>query len=497
MATRNAGGFSFTWPMAGLALLAAVALAGTSRAADAEWLRLEADGFVFTGDVSEKRLQAIASELRMFRYAIGRYITSTPSGEAMPVSVMAVTRQTWERHLRPRERIAGLFVPGPFSGDILVNGEDGWENARTIVFHEYTHYYVHNLDKFPYPAWFNEGLAQFLAPTIKEGRQLVLGRMPYGNWLATGPDAWIPTARLVQVDLQSPEYRDHNGKSQFYPQSWLFAHYLLVGNPAMLDGLNGFLGGMVNGADPAATVQASFGMTFEQLDATLQAYYRRQNFRVIPIPAPPALAKVKTRAVPIAPAAALRDLGLAALRGQPDDANRVVPLFTAALEADPGDARAMAGLALALAATGKGAEASRWMSAAASAPRADAVTLRLCGDFHAASHEGVAGEPGAAAACYKRAVAADPGDYDALVGLAGVDDSPSAADNRAMIAALEAALRRYPQSEFLGYALARAHFIDGNVEAARATLVRAANVTRNPAMRQQMAVLLRELAGAR
>lgn len=489
---RNGGGRNMHRVIQVVIAVTLLLVAAASRAAD-PWQRLEVDGFTFSGDVGDKRLRDIAGELRLFRYAIATFITTSPSGEALPVRVLAVRRATWEQYLRPREGIEGIFVPGPFGGDIIVNAESGWEQARMVVFHEFTHYYVHNLDKFPYPPWFSEGVAQFFEPTIREGRELILGRMPYGNWLDVNDGKWIPTARLVQVDHQSPEYVRHDSMSQFYGQSRLFVHYLLVGNRAMQDGLGVFMSGMVNGQDPAALAQSAFGQSFEAIDAALKAYYQKQRFQVIPLPAPRDLAKVKERAAAIPGGEALREAALAGLRARPEDPARLGALFEGALGVDPADARAMAGFAIVLRATGDRARADGLMSAAIGGPRADSAVLTLCGDYHASAVGDDAGDLEGALACYRRAVAADPANYAALVALAMLVEDPSPEDNRAMIAALQAGITRYPQSEFLGLALAKSYFNAGEFARSRDTLRRAANLTRDPGMRRRVAALLRTL----
>jgi tetratricopeptide (TPR) repeat protein len=480
--------------------LAAVAscLVGFAQGAQAGWLRLDVDGYPLIGDVSEKRLQLIASDLRFFRFAIGRYITSTPSGDALPIMVYAVSDDLWEDNVRPRPDLAGIFVPGAFQADVLLDAEGGWERSRMVVYHEYTHYYIHNLDKFPYPTWFHEGLAQFMAPTIRDGKELLLGRMPYGNWL--GLNDWIPMSRLLVVDNSSPEYLNHSGQSQFYGESWLFMHYLLVDSLQRRDGINRLLSQMVNGADPASATQAAFGASPEALDAELQAYYRKQKFRVIPIPAPEKLEKVKTAAVPMSEAAALREVALATLRGGPDDAERVIPLLRRALELAPDDKAALAGLATALERTGKTTEADAAMEKASQPEVKDAVALRLCGEYYATHAAKTQDEPASeksladARQCYVRAIEANPGDYQSLVDVVLGTTEPSAEDTAKWMSALEQAQARYPQSEYVSYALSRTYFENGQHEKALAMLKRAAESTRDPVRRRTIANQLRVMS---
>ncbi len=482
------------------ATLATVAtwLIGFAQASQAGWLRLDVDGFTLIGDVSEKRLQLIASDLRFFRYAIGRYITSTPSGDALPIMVYAVSDDMWEDYVRPREDLAGIFVPQPFQADVLLDAEGGWERSRMVVYHEYTHYYIHNLDKVPYPTWFHEGIAQFMAPMTRDGNELVLGRMPYGKWL--GRNEWIPMSRLLVVDNSSPEYLNHSGQSQFYGESWLFMHYLLVDSPQRRDGINRLLSMMVNGADPASATQAAFGATPEALDAELQAYYRKQKFRVIPIPAPEKVENVMVAAVPMGESKALREIALATLRSRPEDAGRVIPLLRRVLELAPDDKASLAGLATALDRTGSAAEADAAMATASQPEVNDAEALRLCGEYYAAraakSDDEAASEKYLADArqCYVRAIEANPGDYQSLVDVVLMTKDPSVDETAKWTAALERAQAHYPQSEYVSYALSRTYFESDQYEKSLAMLKRAAEATRDPVQRRKIANQLKAMS---
>lgn len=479
-------------------MFASVWLLAASAAAVADWSRIEVDGFTFTGDVDERRLKAIASDLRLFRYAIGRYITTVPSGDVMPIRVFAVAEKTWDDYLRPREGLSGMFVPGAFDGEILIDADHGWDRARIIVYHEYTHHYIHNLNKFPFPVWFHEGLAQFLSTTVRDGRNLMLGRMPYGNWLKTDGEAWIPLSRLVMVDQDSPEYVEHDGESQFYLQAWLLMHYILVGDRSLQDGLNVFLAGTVSGGDPAALAVKAFGRTTAALDEELKAYYRKQRFQVLPIPAPAKLEKVKEKARPMPEQDALRAMGVAALRSRPQDPNRIAQVFSKLLEIDSGDTTAMAGLAMART-NDEADDADRWIAAVEAASRTDAVALRLCGDYHIErarrdfDPDSAPAEISKARQCYQRALAADPQDYYALIGVVQSSQDLSPVESKALAEPLEAALRRYPQSEHLAFALAAMYHNMGDDARAVAMIRRAAGASRDPDMRQQLAALLKQL----
>jgi Flp pilus assembly protein TadD len=478
---------------------ALLVLVGSGNACAAEWHRLEADGFTFIGDVGAQRLRRIALELHEFRDLVSRFITNRPTGDVMPVRVFAVTRSTWERSLRPRDLVDGVFVPRMFGADILINAESGWDRARMVVLHEYTHYHVHNLDKFPYPLWFDEGLAQFLGAALRDGEDVVLGYMPRGKWLATDNAGWIPFERMVQIDYDAPEYGRHAAATtQFYSQSWLFMHYLLNGRPELQDGLNRFLTAPTSGDALAAATRDAFGMDPAQLDEQLLAYARAGRYRIRPYPIPARQLKEVAQPVTMNETVALREMGLAALRAAPTDPSRLAPVFSAVLRASPSDTRAMAGLAMVLDATGNTVDADRWIGAVWSAAEPDSQALRLCGEYQVeqAQRDAAALDTSRlikAQNCFAKALKNDPDDYDALYGLAQttpLSGQPLSVD---IEAALNEASERYPQNEFLAVALAVTHAAAGRREAALEAARRAAGLSRDPEMRRSIIGLMETL----
>ena len=96
--------------------------------------------------------------------------------------------------------------------------------------------------------------------------------------------------------------------------------------------------------------------------------------------------------------------------------------------------------------------------------------------------------------CYERALKANPADYYALIGLAQTNRDRSADTTHMLIASLEKAIQQYPQSEYLGLALANAYFEAGDPARSLIALHRAANLTRDPEMRRQLAAQLKLLS---
>lgn len=470
----------------------------------AEWSRLDVDGFTYIGNVGDRQLKSTASDLRLFRHVLSRFITSSPSGDAMPVHVFILSKDFWERYARPVEGLAGVFVPSLFEANILLDGAGGWTSARTVVFHEYTHYYMHNLDKFDYPPWFNEGLAQFLSVMYRSGNRVILGAMPEGRWISTDDGVWLPFSRLVQADYESVEYRQHDGGSQLYPQSWLLVHYLLVNRMDLQTGLNRFLGDMNGGTDPETATRDAFNVTATQMDDDLKAYAHRREYAVLPIPAPKELDRSMPKVTHLNEAEALKELGHAALTAEPEDTRRLVPLFTRVLEINPEDVSAMAGLGMAQSQAGQTEQAERLIAAVARSETTDSRALRWCGEFYIGQmlRAGAETETGkrsqeTALHCLERAVKANPGDYLALYNLTQATQIAGDPPEINISLALESALERFPQSEYLRYAIAVRQVQAGNVDNGITMLREAIKLARDQDFRRQLIKVLGQVSTLR
>jgi hypothetical protein len=71
---------------------------------------------------------------------------------------------------------------------------------------------------------------------------------------------------------------------QFYGESWLFAHYLLVGNPKRGAGLGPFLSLLYEGQPPGESFERAFGVSMQDMQGELKSWHRLATFWCTPTP---------------------------------------------------------------------------------------------------------------------------------------------------------------------------------------------------------------------
>jgi len=466
----------------------------------AGWRKLHADGFTVVGDVSDRKLRAAAEDVAIFRTVIGRFVSTARQGEELPVSVFAVSGATWKKYLSPRQGVAGYFVPGAFQADIVIAADDDFEASRVTVYHEYTHFYIHNNDKFPYPVWFDEGLAQLMSTLYAARGTLYAGGLPPRGWLDTSKGRWIPLGQVLAATRESPEYIEHKAAPQFYGEALLLAHYLIIGAPPERRALlNKFMKHLVvDKLEPDAATRAAFGIPLPQLEQDLLGYYRQGQFLAMVMPDPRDRGSAgKWPIEGLSEREGLDAVGHLIFRARLGPA-RASLVFNDVLTAEPTDRRAMAGMALAHELQSQPAEADAWLQRVATTPSPRGLPDRYCGEIYAA-RSGAAGDQAQAEAfrdlarsCFNAARTADTEDVQSLVGLASLALADPAESER-LIAPLREARARYPENAHVAYALAQSLWFVGQQREALEHLRRAIEATRDVEARRRMTEMYRKL----
>ncbi len=98
------------------------------------------------------------------------------------------------------------------------------------ILHEYTHLLLRHNDSY-WPLWLKEGMAEIYGTLEVIGnRSIRIGR-PQADHLALLAKApMLSLSDLFAVSHSSPEYNESDRQGMFYAQSWLLAHYLMIGD---------------------------------------------------------------------------------------------------------------------------------------------------------------------------------------------------------------------------------------------------------------------------
>ena len=201
----------------GLALIVVFAC-GFGHAAMARWLRAETPLFVVYSDGDEASLRAFSQDLQDYDAHLQ---SATGIAETLAPSKLTVYLLDSKAGLREINRYAPSEVIGFYNATpngiflaAIRNSPFGERMpARTVIFHEYTHHFIHQYDRSLYPDWLDEGLAEYYATAE-------ITADPSG---AGTRHAWPHAGAPISVmDAGGPAVHRHNGHQRdrvFYAES--------------------------------------------------------------------------------------------------------------------------------------------------------------------------------------------------------------------------------------------------------------------------------------
>jgi tetratricopeptide (TPR) repeat protein len=398
--------------------------------ADQIWKFMETPGFVVYGNVDDRTLGEVIRRLATLKAVLGRTAAGLDVGSdrAIPVYVFR-THKGFAHYALGRDRtkpISGYFATAYGYRAIAI--DLGGEADYSTVYHELVHHVIRR-NFGTVPVWFGEGIAVLYESFQCGAKTARIGVVSRGRlaWFET--HSMMPVTKLAAVTTDDPDYNETDRAGTFYLQSWLLVHDLLFGNPARGPQLTKYLEAVHSGVSQEAALETCFEGGAAALDRELKAYFAKGYFPYVEVSfdqlslpepsAPRTLSRAET----------LDALGFLALTAAPDETAFARAHFDAALQASPGDPRAIAGLGAVAAAEDRFADAVSHIQAAVAAKAEDPALLLLGG--HAMlelEHQALGGKIDLEAppsprvlqarAWLEKAIKADPFDDEALVAYA-------------------------------------------------------------------------------
>lgn len=465
----------------------AVAAEGDVRHDD--WHRVTTPDFEMLSDLAPPDALALADRLTRFRIAaqslLGQQELSGPAPRMIAFRSARAFRQVFA--LR---NISGVTLSS-ISRYTLAFGPDGlrgYDSGALTAFHEYSHYLMQNNRQMNYPAWWEEGYANFLSTMYAQDDGVVVGH--------------VPPIRRRQMVRSRPSLKDlfddrivfdwkRRDLEGVYLKAWLLVHMLQLGHlsglPPFHERVPEMLAKIDAGESTRVAVETSLSMDLPALERTLNAYIRRISLPThtlvvdveheTPMDVQP-LAVPEVRHALANAAAAAGNLRHAArlfqevLDDDPDDIDALVGLSSTTQ--DPDHSLEAAERALALDAEHPGANVRM---AELNVTRCSQATRDECLAVWRESAE-----------FYRRAVRNDPDNVDAAFGL-GVIYLHVGQPGDAM-GYLRVAHGRAPWVPRINLFLGEAYRLTGDVERARAHLTKAMHWHRDLRWRERAVLAL-------
>ncbi|MEN5052313.1 DUF1570 domain-containing protein [Brevundimonas naejangsanensis] len=255
----------------GAALAVASALSSfVASPALAEWLRAETDHFIVYGDTSEGSLRRYAQKVERFDALLRTYYPIPTDHEIPKLEIyMAEGRRDMNR-MSPgiSEGVAGYYSPN--SGRIYTIVDTRSSMGDVVVFHEYAHHFMFQMQANAYPSWFVEGFAEYYSTATLTNDRIQFGRHNPGrmNSLTSGFNSWAKMEDVLKWRIpDSGRFPAH----LYYAQSWAMTHYFMS-TPDRTQMLGRYLSAVARGEDSIIAMQAATGRTPAQLQDDIWRY---------------------------------------------------------------------------------------------------------------------------------------------------------------------------------------------------------------------------------
>jgi tetratricopeptide (TPR) repeat protein len=263
--------------------------AGTAQAAvplpGHDWTKLAvADDYVIYSHASDRATRDIADRLMTFRNALS-LVTKFKVEAPQPVTLIVFRSYTemlpYAQAVMGAKRDFGAVSFHDGDGDtILLNGDQWLHSVGPEVYHELTHTFTFR-GNATLPLWFIEGIAEFYSTFDVIRGQVKIGVPPreHLDWLRSR--GLKPLVNVLNADRKSPEYQGGSRTNDFYAESWLLVHYLLLGNPERGKAASQFLTLLAANQPPERACQLAFGISVADLERELLRYLEQGSMNSI------------------------------------------------------------------------------------------------------------------------------------------------------------------------------------------------------------------------
>lgn len=253
-----------------------------------KWLEVRTKNFKLIGNTEEKHIKKVGVKLEQFREALKRLVPNLSADSPVSTTVIVFGDDKSFHPFKPlnangktTDWVVGYFLAGLDVNYIALSFNSKNQNAYQTIFHEYAHYLIdYNVGRLNVPPWYSEGLAEFYDKFDVENERIVkIGNENPAHLQILKREKLIPLDEFFQMDYETLRLQNQEDANLFYAQSWTLMHYLMRDETGKREAqLNDFIKRILQKEDLKTAFQASFQMSFEELELKLKTYLEIGKF---------------------------------------------------------------------------------------------------------------------------------------------------------------------------------------------------------------------------
>jgi len=269
-----------------LKVCAAAMLAGSTVPAHAAWYQATSKHFVIFADEDPRQLSEFASRLERFDQAVRlvRGMDDPSVGLGNRLTVFVLPNVEAVQQLAGGDKFIDGFYIGRASGSCVwvprkpdANADEAGMSADVVLFHEYAHHLMFQINDRPLPEWVVEGFAEFMSTVrFEKNGDVGLGVPPkFRGYGLFGSDQ-LPLERMLAGNYSKITV---DQRESIYGRGWLLIHYLSF-EPARLGQIERYVDLLSKGTSSVQAARTAFG-DLKQLDRELDTYLNRRSMKYL------------------------------------------------------------------------------------------------------------------------------------------------------------------------------------------------------------------------
>jgi len=250
------------------------------------WNYFSSPDLEVVGAVSEDAAEEMARRLALFHQLFLKTLgISRVGGPALRVYLFEGDRDL--QPFLPLKEGKPLQSSGFFHRDLdretlVLHLDAGTRQTSEVAFHLYVHLLSGPLTEWP--AWWREGLAEFLSTAEFGTNKVRLGQAPERHLAYLRAHPPLPLAELFSVDRNALSYDEGTKSGSFFATSWLLVHKLLIRSGAKrVVGAADFNRLLSSANDPQQALLKAFQIDAATLDAELKQTGRKFAFSAMQV----------------------------------------------------------------------------------------------------------------------------------------------------------------------------------------------------------------------
>ena len=262
-----------------VSLLLSATNAQSNSIEERSWIRMDSANFTIHSVLTRTDTRALLRHLEAVR-SLFSVATDENSKAQIPTEIYAVRTENEFKDLGfDPDGVVGVFQPRLRQHTIIIRQTVGNNDAGSVV-HEYVHFLLSSMMRFPFPRWYEEGYAEYVSSSTLGAGHFVIGQLDAGTIIGLDSGRWQPMEDVI--NSQTFNAIDSRVlRRKFYAQSFLLTHYLWARpdrEQSVTESLTKYANALQGGSSEVEAFEIGFEIAVEDLESELKKYLKRRKF---------------------------------------------------------------------------------------------------------------------------------------------------------------------------------------------------------------------------